>query len=131
MSRLKQISPLWIYPEENTLWTQKIVREFQIHPVIAQILVSRGFKTLEEIHRYLYAKLPNLYDPYLFPDMDKAVHRITKALHLKEKILIYGDNDVDGMTAATLLTEFLGKVGADVSFFVPNRNSPNRLEALR
>lgn len=117
----KSQEPLWIYPEKNPHLFQAITHEFNIHPVTAQILISRGYKNIEEIHEFLYAKLPNLYDPDLFPDMDKAVDRIIIALNEKQPILIYGDNDVDGMTAATLLTEFLRLVGAKVYFNIPNR----------
>ncbi len=115
--------PLWVYPRIDPIWHQAIVEEFHIHPVTAQILVARGFTTLDEIHHYLYAKLPDLLDPYLFEDMDKAVTRILQALHLKEKILIYGDNDVDGITGTALLTEFLDYIGASVDFYIPNRTS--------
>ncbi len=117
----KSKDPLWIFPEHSPVLAQQIIREFNIHPVTAQILISRGFKTIQEIHEFLYAKLPNLFDPGLFPDMDKAVERVVSALHSKEPILIYGDNDVDGMTAAALLTEFLRTLGANVFFDIPNR----------
>ncbi|MBS0624790.1 MAG: single-stranded-DNA-specific exonuclease RecJ [Verrucomicrobia bacterium] len=117
----KSQEPLWVYPEKNPSLFQAIVHEFNIHPVTAQILISRGFKSLEEIHEFLYAKLPNLYDPDLFPDMDKAVDRILIALKNGHPILVYGDNDVDGMTAAALLTEFLRNIGAKVYFNIPNR----------
>lgn len=117
----KDVAPLWIYPKNDPEWKKTICDEFQIHPVIAQILVSRGFTDLEDIHDYLYAKLPSLYSPSLFQDMDKAVGRIMQAMKNQEKILIYGDNDVDGMTAAALLTEFLRKIGMNVYFYVPNR----------
>lgn len=117
----KSHEPIWVYPEKNASLFQAVIAEFNIHPVTAQILISRGFKTIEEIHEFLYAKLPNLYDPDLFPDMDKAVERIVQAIHKKQPILIYGDNDVDGMTAAALLTEFLRSVGAKVFFDIPNR----------
>lgn len=119
----KVSQPLWVYPEKNPALFQQISSEFNIHPVTAQILISRGFKTMEEIHEYLYAKLPNLFDPDLFPDMDKAVERILSAVHKKEPILVYGDNDVDGMTAAALLTEFFRAIGAKVYFDIPNRTS--------
>lgn len=119
----KSLEPTWIYPEKNPALFQAIINEFNIHPVTAQILISRGFKSIEEIHEFLYAKLPNLYDPDLFPDMDKAVDRIIDAVHKKQPILVYGDNDVDGMTAAALLTEFLRSIGAKVYFDVPNRAS--------
>lgn len=120
---MKPYEPLWIYPSNDNHLLQSIISEFKIHPVIAQILVSRGFKDIAAIHEFLYAKLPNLFDPELFPDMDKAVNRILHALEKKENILIYGDNDVDGMSAAALLTEFLKALDANVFFDIPNRSS--------
>jgi single-stranded-DNA-specific exonuclease len=116
-------SPFWVYPKEDPKWVEAITKEFNIHPVTAQVLTSRGFTTLDDIHHYLYAKLPQLLDPSLFPDMDKAVERVLLALRQKEAILIYGDNDVDGISAAALLTEFLQFVGGKVFFYIPNRNS--------
>ena len=115
--------PLWIYPPKNPQFLQAIVAEFNIHPTTAQILVSRGFKTLEEIHKFLYAKLPDLFDPDLFLDIDKAVERVLAAIARKEPILIYGDNDVDGITAAALLTDFLKTIGAHVHYFIPSRTT--------
>lgn len=111
-------APLWVYPKIDSQWKEAIIKEFKIHPVTAQILVSRGFKTFEEIHNYLYAKLPDLYDPFLFAEMQQAVDRVSQALSQSENILIYGDNDVDGMTATALLTEFLQFIGANVFFYV-------------
>jgi single-stranded-DNA-specific exonuclease len=115
-------TPLWVFPKEDETWREQIVKEFNIHPVTAQVLVSRGFTTLEDINNYLYAKLPKLLSPDLFHDMDKAVERVAKALKNKEGILIYGDNDVDGMTAAALLTEFLRQVNGNVHFYIQNSN---------
>jgi single-stranded-DNA-specific exonuclease len=115
--------PIWIYPEVDPEWHQTIIKEFSIHPVTAYILAARGFSSLEDIHSFLYAKLPDLLDPQLFQDMNKAVDRILQALEKKEHILIYGDNDVDGITAAALLTEFLRYIGAQVFYYVPNRNT--------
>lgn len=115
--------PIWIYPPKNPPLLQKIIAEFNIHPTTAQILLSRGFTDLEEIHEFLYAKLPNLYDPSLFPEIDRAVNRILAALENREPILIYGDNDVDGMTASALLTGFLTEVGGIVHYYVPNRSA--------
>ncbi|KPK33387.1 MAG: single-stranded-DNA-specific exonuclease RecJ [Chlamydiae bacterium SM23_39] len=118
----KEQEILWMYPKNDPVFLKKIIDEFNIHPVTAQILISRGFNSLEDIHDHLYAKLPNLYDPYLFKDMDKAVERIIHAIKNKEGILIYGDNDVDGMTATALLSEFLAYINADVFYFIPNAN---------
>lgn len=124
---------IWVYPQDNPEWVKTIIKEFNIHPVTAHVLAARGFTSLEQIHDYLYAKLPNLLDPFLFPDMSKAVERILHALKMKENILIYGDNDVDGITAATLLTEFFQNIGANVLYYIPNRTSLNQsliLDAL-
>ncbi len=120
---ITQRDPIWVYPMFDEEWHKKIITEFNIHPVAAQILATRGFKTLEEIHDFLYAKLPNLLDPQLFEDMDKAVARVCNALKEKENILVYGDNDVDGITSTALLTEFLRFIGSNVFYYVPNRNS--------
>ncbi len=125
--------PIWVYPKENPSWLEQITEEFRIHPITAQILVSRNFPTLEDIHHFLYSKLPDLYDPKMLLDMPKAVRRISRALKKGEGILIYGDNDVDGMTGAALLAEFLKKVGGKVFYFVPNPNvqrSGHFLDAL-
>ncbi len=122
----KKTQTIWIFPKDDPAWIKKIVDEFQIHSVTAQILASKGFNTLHDIHRFLYAKLPNLHDPNLFLDMDKAVKRIVTAIKKNEKILVYGDNDVDGMTAAALLVEHLKRLGGNPIFFIPNRNAPLR-----
>jgi len=113
----------WMYPESNRALLESIAQEFKIHPAIAETLVSRGFTNLRIIHDFLYGKLPNLYDPNLFADMPVAVKRVLKAVEQKQNILIYGDNDVDGMSAAALLTEFLRKLGSKVYFEIPNRSS--------
>ena len=110
--------PLWIYPKRDPEWKESIVKEFKIHPVTAQVLVSRGFTSLEQIHKYLYAKLPDLYDPFLLAEMEQAVNRVLSAVSNSENILIYGDNDVDGMTGTALLTDFLRFIGANVFFYV-------------
>lgn len=125
--------PVWVYPHENQALKDRIIKEFRIHPVMAQVLVSRGFRSLESIHDYLYSRLPNLHDPFLFPEMQKAADRIVEALNNQENILIYGDNDVDGMTGTALLVEFLRFIGANVFFFLSNRSMRRQaivLEAL-
>lgn len=114
--------PIWVFPKKDPLLLDKIIKEFKINPVIAQILVSRGFTNLEDIHDYLYAKLPDLHDPFLLAEMPKAVQRIMHAIQSKENILIYGDNDVDGMTGTALLTEFLQFIGGNVFFYISSRS---------
>jgi len=128
-----ELEPVWIYPKIQTEWKEAIIREFNIHPVTAQVLVSRGFNTFEDIYNFLYAKLPNLHDPAFFTDMEKAVDRLYQALSRKENVLIYGDNDVDGITGTTLLVDFLTRIGGNAFYFVPNRTSSKQsfiLDAL-
>lgn len=117
---------IWVYPKKDPQLLKKIIDEFNIHPVTAQILISRGFIKLEDIHNYLYAKLPSLHDPNLFKGMTDAVEKIVDTIKKSKSILIYGDNDVDGMTATALLIEFLRKVKAKVFYFVPNSNFRKR-----
>ncbi|MEC7839873.1 MAG: single-stranded-DNA-specific exonuclease RecJ [Chlamydiota bacterium] len=126
-------NPIWVPPTANPELVESIVKEFKIHPVTAQVLVSRGLTDHELIHKYLYAKLPDLHDPYLMSEMPQAVDRVCQALRNKENILIYGDNDVDGMTGTALLTEFLRFIGCNVFFYVTTRSTQRQsliVEAL-
>ena len=111
-------NPLWVYPKKDNNWQDTIIKEFKIHPVTAQVFVTRKFENVDQIHKYLYAKLPDLHDPFLLAGMDKAVNRILEAIDKEESILIYGDNDVDGMTGTALLTDYLRKIGAKVYFYI-------------
>lgn len=112
---------LWIYPENKKNLADRIQREFHLHPVLAQLLVQRGYDADDKVHRYLYGKLPDLHDPFLFPEMPQAVERIATAIAKGENILVYGDNDVDGMTGTALLAEFLTFVGGKVLFYLSRR----------
>lgn len=122
-SKPSVVRPKWVLPKDDPAFKKQIVDEFNIHPVVAQVLVSREFDSISEIHKYLYAKLPDLHDPALFADMTKAINRIYKAYQNKEKILIYGDNDVDGITGTVVLVEFLTHIGIEATYHVPNRTS--------
>lgn len=93
----------------------------KVPKIISQILLNRGIDTFEKAKLFFRGKLEDLYDPFLLPDMGKAVDRIIKAINGKEKILIYGDYDVDGITAVSMLFLLLQQLGADVIFYIPNR----------
>lgn len=110
----------WVYPRQHTT---TIGKEYGLHPILAAVLAGRGLATKEQVHSYLYGQLPDLHGPELFPDMDKATERIIQALDQQEPLLVYGDNDVDGMTATALLTDFLQQLGANVFYYVPNRTA--------
>jgi len=88
---------------------------------LARSLALRGVETLDMARDFFRSGTDQLHDPFLIADMDLAVDRIIKALNDKERILVYGDYDVDGTTSTALLTHYLGKQGADVLFFVPDR----------
>lgn len=113
---------IWVYPKEDQALVQSFIHEFNIHPVTAQVLVSRGYKKKQEVHRFLYGKLRQLHPPNLLFDIDRATIRIHEALIKQENILIFGDNDVDGITGTTLLVDFLRTIGGNVFFFIPNRS---------
>ena len=92
-----------------------------LHPVIAQLLLRRGFRSEAEIFSFLNPSMDSLEDPYAFQDMAKAVERIRQAASGKEKVLVYGDYDVDGVTASAILYPVLKQMGADVEVHIPHR----------
>jgi len=92
----------------------------EIPPVIARILVNRGIRTKEEARRFFNPEWRDLYDPFLMKGMEKAVDRIVRALD-HERIFIFGDYDVDGITGVSMLYLFLKEQGAEVTFYIPDR----------
>ncbi len=99
----------------------RIAAELDIHPAIASILLRRGLHTPSEISDFLDPSLSSLQDPFVFQDMDKAVWRIRRAIADREKILVYGDYDVDGVTGSAVLYPALKKMGAQVEVHIPHR----------
>lgn len=100
---------------------QILAHELNISPVTAQLLLNRGILTCDEAYLFLNSDLNQLHDPFLLFGMDKAVERILFACAHQEKILVYGDYDVDGITSTVLLMSVLKKIGAKVSYYLPNR----------
>ena len=97
------------------------VRGKEIPRPIVQILQNRGYDTAEAIEKYFAPSLADLHDPFLLPDMDQAVARIIKALDGRERILIHGDYDTDGITATALLVRNLAKFGVTAQHYIPRR----------
>ncbi len=89
---------------------------------IARLLAQRGIETYEQARKFFSPTWDDIYDPFLMKDMDKAVQRIRQAIYRKEKILIYGDYDVDGTTAVALLYSFLKERYPHLEFYIPDRN---------
>ena len=87
----------------------------------AQLLVRRGITSAEAVQKFFRPQLHDLHDPFLMKDMDVAINRLNEAMGRKEKILIYGDYDVDGCTAVALVYRFLQKFYSNLDFYIPDR----------
>lgn len=111
---------LTLNPQEEEC-KKKLSEELGISPVLAQLLVQRGIKTFDEAKRFFRPQLTDLHDPFLMKDMDKAVARLNQAIANKEKILIYGDYDVDGATAVALVYRFLRQYTTNLDYYLPDR----------
>lgn len=98
-----------------------ISNKFNISELVATILVNRGITEEDEIQVFLNPTRNNFYNPMLLPDIDKAIERIKKAIKTNEKVIIYGDYDVDGITSITVLKKFLEERGLKTDYYVPNR----------
>ena len=96
-------------------------QSLKISPVICNILVQRTIETFEQSKKYFRPELADLHDPWLMKDMDKAVERIIRAISNKEKILVFGDYDVDGTTSVACMYRFLKKIHSDLDFYIPHR----------
>ena len=112
----------WIVaPEPEPEMVQEIASKTGLDRTIIKILFNRQIDTPEEIDKFLNPKMSDLEDPFDMLDMDKAVDRLLTALRENEKIMVYGDYDVDGITATSLLYLILNKLGAQVAYYLPNR----------
>ncbi len=114
----------WCFPEVSNQKAIKTLSEtFGITELIAKILVNRGYDTVEAANAFLRPELSGLHDPFLLHDMDKAIERLMQAIDSGQKIIVYGDYDVDGMTSTAIMTWALELMGANVDYFVPSRFS--------
>lgn len=95
--------------DEEEKQKQELAAVLNISPTLAQLLVQRGITTFDSAKQFFRPQLAELHDPFLMKDMDKAVERLNRAILNKERILIYGDYDVDGTTAVALVFKFLKK----------------------
>lgn len=115
----------WCYnpPSDAELQLAKeMAEELRISPVVARVLISRGIDNVQDARRFFRPQLTDLHDPFLFQDMQKAVNRLNEALGRKERILVYGDYDVDGCTAVALVYRFLQQYYSNIDYYIPDRN---------
>ena len=101
----------------------ELSKKVNISKIATKVLVSRGYDSSLKINDFIASKYADLCDPFLMKDMQKAVDIIRKSIKANEKIMIYGDYDVDGVTSTTILTDYLGSIGANIDFYIPNRAS--------
>ncbi|MCD4734356.1 single-stranded-DNA-specific exonuclease RecJ, partial [bacterium] len=119
MKNLKTDRYEWILPQPDLLEARRLCRALRVQSTTAQVLLRRGLHSPTEAFRFLSGGIER--DPFEFTQMSVAVERVAQALEKHEKILVYGDYDVDGITGTVVLTDFLKRLGADVSYRVPNR----------
>ncbi len=114
----------WIYTtlsEQQIEIKKKLAEELSISPILAQLLVQREIYTFADARSFFRPDLADLHDPFLMADMDNAVKRLTSAMRHNEKILVYGDYDVDGTTSVSLVYKFLMQFYNNVDFYIPDR----------
>ncbi|MCM8771221.1 MAG: single-stranded-DNA-specific exonuclease RecJ [Candidatus Omnitrophica bacterium] len=112
---------IWNIAQPNHKLQKALCQELGISPILANLLINRMIKNVEEAERFLNPTLASLFDPYQLPDMPKAVERLKRAIAKKEKILIFGDYDVDGLTAVALLESQFLKLGLKALHYIPHR----------
>ncbi|MCX5677667.1 MAG: single-stranded-DNA-specific exonuclease RecJ [Candidatus Omnitrophica bacterium] len=111
----------WRIKDHHPSLQNSLSEHLNISKVTAQLLVNRGIDDIESASEFMNSSLASCHDPFLFKDMDKAVLRIKKAISKKEKILVYGDYDVDGMTSVAIVYSALKNLGAIIDTYIPNR----------
>ncbi len=112
---------LWDIREVESIEAESLARELGIPDFLGRLLLLRGVKNAKEAKRFLAPDLADLHDPFTMKDMQKAVERILKSLLKKEKVCVWGDYDVDGITSTSVLLLFLRQVGLDVVYHIPSR----------
>ena len=111
----------WRILNSNNEKTDTLFKDLKIHPALCNILVQRGIDTYEKAKGFFRPQLSDLHDPFLMKDMDKAVDRVLSAFSSGEKILVFGDYDVDGTTSVACMYQFLKKHHPHTDFYIPHR----------
>lgn len=120
--KYKTVEFVWkIKPKGDLDIIKRLASELNINPVLANLLTQRGISTFEGARNFFRPSLEQLYDPFLMKDMHKAIERLNSAIEKKEKILIYGDYDVDGTTSVAMLYLFLSNFYKNIDYYIPDR----------
>lgn len=111
----------WLPATPQPLLAETLAGQLKLSPLLAQCLLNRGFSEPDQIRDFLQPRLKRLADPFLLPDMDKAVTRLLRAREMDESLVIFGDYDVDGVTSTTLLMQVLQSLGWQARSYLPHR----------
>ena len=111
----------WILPDTDDAAVQELTDALGINPALCRLLVQRGIRTYDEAKQFFRPSLEHLHDPFLMRDMDVAIARLQRAIDNQEKVLLYGDYDVDGTTSVALMFEFLEKRLPNLDYYIPDR----------
>ncbi len=111
----------WVVNKTNPEFLQYLSASASISPAFAQVLVSRGMNDAESIKNFLNPSFQDIHDPFLMPDMDKAVKRLKEAVDRNETVLVHGDYDADGITSTALLVSVFRRLGIKTCYHIPNR----------
>jgi single-stranded-DNA-specific exonuclease len=106
---------------EQTEASRQLAQDLGISPILGRLLIERGITDVPSAKKFFRPQLPDLIDPFLMKDMDVAVDRLNKALGKKERILVYGDYDVDGTTAVSLVYKFIQEYYSNIDYYIPDR----------
>jgi single-stranded-DNA-specific exonuclease len=117
---LSALGRRWLHPAPVDE-VQELARALRLHPQVASMLWQRGHRNAEQIQAFLEPRLQSLADPFLLTDLRRAAERLLRGIAAREKMVIFGDYDVDGITSSALLWRVLRKLGADVETFLPLR----------
>ncbi len=118
---LARVRKLWELKPHDPRASQRLAKALQVSPVVGQLLLNRGFTEPETARRFLSAELRDLYSPRLLPGLEVAVDRLMEAIHRHQKICVYGDYDVDGLTGTAILLRLLRQLRVPTAFRIPKR----------
>ena len=111
----------WQIYETDEVKINELQEKYKLNKLLATILVNRNITEKEQIRLFLNPTRNDFHDPFLITDMQKSVNRIVQAIEKQERVVIYGDYDVDGITSITVLKSFLKDMGLEAKAYIPNR----------
>jgi len=111
----------WIIQKSDQKFVQKLAKDLGVNHIVAHLLVLRGIKNFDDAKLFFRPELKHLHDPFLMKNMQDAVDRIEKAIANKEKVLVYGDYDVDGTTSVAMMYSFLKRFSPEIEYYIPCR----------